>query len=100
MISNFGAILLLRSLGIDMHGQIYHAGKDFVFRLFGFKRGYKGIGSYSSSYVACSLKWFLTFYTNYQGRNLLYPRRPENSSCEQNQNLKIPWFLLAIKFKN
>lgn len=63
MISNFGAILLLRSLGIDMHGQIYHAGKDFVFRLFGFKGGYKGIGSYSSSYVTCSLKWFSAFYT-------------------------------------
>ena len=61
MISNFGAILLLRSLGIDVHGQIYHAGKDFVFRLFGFKRGYKGLGSDSSSYIACSLKWFLVF---------------------------------------
>ena len=61
MISNFGAILLPRSLGIDMHGQIYHAGKDFVFRLFGFKRGYKGLGSDSSSYIAYSLKWFLVF---------------------------------------
>lgn len=60
MISNFGAILLQRCLGIDMHGQIYHAGKDFVLRLFGFKRGYKGIGSDSSSF-ARSLKWFLVF---------------------------------------